>query len=268
MKRSMTFLAFTSLAALITACSSSEMDNTEMGAVSGGVVGAGLGAIIGGATGNTAGGLAIGATAGTAAGAGAGYSLQQGEDQINAQDQIITERQQHIDANRVEIDSLKALSSERVAFADTPQPYRSSVSFDSSAPSGNYRIAEKSLVEKQVEIAPIEVVSEVSEPVEIAKIVPAPVEPSVETRDLTPECKQAYDEAKEGEQAEDISDKLFHVRRALRLCPQESNYHNRLGELYVSLDRTSDAEFEFQQALTLKPDHSGAKVNLDNLRKY
>lgn len=83
----------------------------------------------------------------------------------------------------------------------------------------------------------------------------------------SPECKQAADEAKLSNQADESSDKLFHLRRALRLCPSESNLHVMLGELYIKLNRQNDAEFEFKEALKLDSLNVQAQQNLENLTK-
>ncbi len=60
-----------------------------------------------------------------------------------------------------------------------------------------------------------------------------------------------------------LADKLFHFRRALRLCPDSADYHNGLGEVYLVLNRKNDAEFEFKEALRLNPSLYIAKKNLN-----
>lgn len=81
------------------------------------------------------------------------------------------------------------------------------------------------------------------------------------------ECANAADEISKAGIATDSADKLFHLRRALRLCPDNADYHNRLGEVYLSLSRTSDAEYEFREALRLDPHLEGAVKNLTVLGK-
>jgi tetratricopeptide (TPR) repeat protein len=78
----------------------------------------------------------------------------------------------------------------------------------------------------------------------------------------TPECQKAENEAKSALTARDAADKLFHYRRALRLCPDNASYHNGLGEVYITLNRNEDARYEFQEALRLSPGHAGAQANL------
>lgn len=82
----------------------------------------------------------------------------------------------------------------------------------------------------------------------------------------TPECIQAEGEISKAGQSAELADKLFHYRRALRLCPENPAYHNGLGEIYVSLNRRNDAEFEFREALNLDPSFSPAQNNLNNLK--
>jgi Flp pilus assembly protein TadD len=63
----------------------------------------------------------------------------------------------------------------------------------------------------------------------------------------------------------DSSDKLFHLRRALRLCPQNAPIHHELGKVYAAMDRSSDAEQEFKQALELDPAYEAAQESLDRI---
>ncbi len=81
------------------------------------------------------------------------------------------------------------------------------------------------------------------------------------------ECREAEQEVKKGQDALESADKLFHLRRALRLCPTNPTYHNQLGELYLSLNRKSDAEYEFKEALALNPTYAMAEQNLERVRR-
>ncbi|NMC62480.1 MAG: tetratricopeptide repeat protein, partial [SAR324 cluster bacterium] len=65
------------------------------------------------------------------------------------------------------------------------------------------------------------------------------------------ECGEAQDEVNKANEAIDSADKLFHLRRALRLCPNNSSYHTMLGDLYLKLGRKEDADFEFGEARRL-----------------
>jgi hypothetical protein len=76
------------------------------------------------------------------------------------------------------------------------------------------------------------------------------------------ECADADAEVKNAESARETADKLFHFRRALRLCPNNADYHTRLGEVYQSLNRPTDAVYEYKEALNIDPSNSRAKDNL------
>lgn len=78
------------------------------------------------------------------------------------------------------------------------------------------------------------------------------------------DCQRARVEADEASNAVDNADKLFHFRRALRLCPDHPAYHNGLGEIYMRMGRQGDAEFEFKEALRLNPNFVPALRNLEN----
>lgn len=82
----------------------------------------------------------------------------------------------------------------------------------------------------------------------------------------TPECVQAEGEVSKASGSAELADKLFHYRRALRLCPENPAYHNGLGEIYISLNRRTDAEFEFREALNLNPNFESAQNNLNSLK--
>ena len=90
-------------------------------------------------------------------------------------------------------------------------------------------------------------------------------ERSISANFSSPECVQAMQESGKGQAVTAMSDKLFHFRRALRLCPNNPVFHNRLGEVYLSLTRNADAEYEFRQALSLEPEFKIAQNNLDRV---
>jgi len=81
------------------------------------------------------------------------------------------------------------------------------------------------------------------------------------------QCADAAEEMTRAGVATDSADKLFHLRRALRLCPDNPHYHNRIGEIYVELGRTTDAEYEFREALRLDSTLTVATNNLKKLGK-
>jgi hypothetical protein len=81
------------------------------------------------------------------------------------------------------------------------------------------------------------------------------------------ECKEAMTERDRASEASDNSDKLFHLRRALRLCPQSAPLHYELGKVYSSMSRGSDAESEFKQALSIDPSFAAAKKAMSDMLK-
>ena len=83
---------------------------------------------------------------------------------------------------------------------------------------------------------------------------------------VSEECKKADAEVVKASESKEPADQLFHYRRALRLCPGKAEYHLGLGRVYQSLKRSSDAEFEFREALRLDPSLSAAKESLDKVR--
>ncbi|MBX7145169.1 MAG: hypothetical protein K1X79_12010 [Oligoflexia bacterium] len=82
----------------------------------------------------------------------------------------------------------------------------------------------------------------------------------------SPECVQAGGEYDKAQTSTELADKLFHLRRALRLCPENAGYHNKLGEVYMALNRRADAEFEFREALRQQPGMAAAQANLNALK--
>lgn len=98
-----------------------------------------------------------------------------------------------------------------------------------------------------------------------------PLSETVETVsavNLTPskECKGASAEVKKANDAKDSGDKLFHYRRALRICPNDAAIHKDLGALYASLGRKEDAVFEYQEALKANTGDEEAKAKIAELQ--
>ncbi len=81
------------------------------------------------------------------------------------------------------------------------------------------------------------------------------------------ECKEAMSEKELASQAPDNSDKLFHLRRALRLCPNSALLHYELGNVYRLMERSSNAEEEFKQAISIDPNLAPAKNALADMLK-
>jgi hypothetical protein len=61
------------------------------------------------------------------------------------------------------------------------------------------------------------------------------------------------------------ADKLFHQRKALRLCPNSARSHIAIAETYLSLGRRSDAEFELREALRIEPSNETAAAKLKEI---
>jgi len=93
------------------------------------------------------------------------------------------------------------------------------------------------------------------------------VAPTAALQAQSKECKEALSERDLAMEATDNSDKLFHLRRALRLCPHSAPLHHELGRVYASMQRTRDAEEEFKQALSIDPSLSAAKRELGAILK-
>ena len=110
-----------------------------------------------------------------------------------------------------------------------------------------------------------------------AEVVPAKAEASKEAVKETTTAKAATQaepaggcaEGKEARDAaasaSDNSDKLFHLRKALRLCPNSAETHYELGQAYLHMDRAADASYEFKQALSINPGYAAAKESLKEL---
>jgi hypothetical protein len=84
--------------------------------------------------------------------------------------------------------------------------------------------------------------------------------------DSRSECETAASENRAATAATDPSDKLLHLRKALRLCPSNAELHHELGKVYSTMERTSDAENAFKEALKVDPTFSAAQQSLRSLR--
>jgi tetratricopeptide (TPR) repeat protein len=137
----------------------------------------------------------------------------------------------------------------------------------SSAPVGK-GIEEKDL-SSTTSTKPREVPAE-AVPVNAAPVQAVPVESKTETTTAkVVESTQATGGCAEGKEARDAaaaasedSDKLFHLRKALRLCPQSAETHYELGKAYLHMSRAADANYEFKQALSIDPSFKPAQEGL------
>lgn len=145
-------------------------------------------------------------------------------------------------------------------------------------------LTEKNIEEKDLTIQrpPVESVAKSTTTIVAAKDTPTPqATPAIKANNADPvpatvksptatqskECKEALNERDLAAEATENSDKLFHLRRSLRLCPQSAPLHHELGKVYASMQRTKDAEDEFKQALSIDPSFSAAKKELGALLK-
>lgn len=113
------------------------------------------------------------------------------------------------------------------------------------------------------EVAP-PVVAEIKKESAAPEVVAARVPPT--SAKSSSDCLSAEEEYNQAAQKNETPDKLFHIRRALRLCPDDSRFHASLGDIYTSLKRSSDAQFEYQEALRLAPDNESLKQKVSAVK--
>jgi tetratricopeptide (TPR) repeat protein len=97
-------------------------------------------------------------------------------------------------------------------------------------------------------------------------VVPSPAKINA-PRATSAECSEALKERDRANTAQANSDKLYHLRRALRLCPNNAPLHYTLGSVYASMDRRADAENEYKEALKADPSFSLAQKALGDILK-
>lgn len=119
---------------------------------------------------------------------------------------------------------------------------------------------------KQVPAAPAPI-AEVKQPAAtspVAKTTPVSTVAKMSTAETTG-CKEAVDESRRGEEAISEADKLFYYRRAARLCPVESGYRVKIGQVYATLGKRDQAKGEFEKALEIDPENVVANEELSLL---
>ena len=139
--------------------------------------------------------------------------------------------------------AMPAASNERLGFKDSGAANTAAMHTGSG-------IAEKNLVE---EVKPT-TGQKPSDPAALVENPPA----SCVAADAKAEVQKADD-------VSDSADKLFHLRRALRICPTDADIHLKLGSLYTTLNRTEDARFEYNEALKVDPTNQAATTALEKL---
>ncbi len=279
-------------------------ETTGVAASTGGIIGAGLGAIVGNQTGNAASGMVVGAVAGAATGGLIGNAIEEQQKAIESYDERLQRQHQVISSQRSEIHELKQVGQADGSLgrsggdnhqstyagggyhlgARQPAGVKSAslgLSTAGTSQKGRIGIVEPRLPtdsDTQVDLASNSGVSGASdfqrgsEGQGSARAAhdwnSANSVVSVEANlNGTIECKNAREEVQRAKVLDEPADKLFHYRRALRLCPDVAAFHNELGELYLLLDRAGDAEYEFSQALRIDPSYQPAQINLTKLSR-
>lgn len=79
-------------------------------------------------------------------------------------------------------------------------------------------------------------------------------------------CSEAVGEAQAAQSATESSQKLYHLRRAQRLCPTNSAFFTDLGSLYLSMGRVQDARNSFNDALKIDPNLQAARTGLEEVK--
>ncbi len=282
---------------LCVGCSSYEPNDADRGALAGAVVGGGVGAALGSQAGSAVGGLALGSITGAGVGAMIGHRFQEKDDVIDTQAETIQQQQRQLQMHRNEVDQLRRSTQDQVAFSGQRQVVPMVAERDLKAsfpttPTVNHLAASK-ITDSSFHSSPP---AEPSEPVdqfvteEVAPVIakdltpPAPQElPAVqpiqemdsraaynwnqeETSTTTsPECQEAKKEITSAGQAQITAEKLYHFRRAQRLCPEDVSVHAGLGKVYLELDRKDDARHEFQEALKREPGNQEVKDLMNKL---
>jgi tetratricopeptide (TPR) repeat protein len=261
--------------ALLSACTEPG-ETTAVGAATGGVIGAGLGAIVGNQTGSTGAGLVLGSVAGAAAGAAVGNAIEGQEEAIRTQDEALERQENLLAAQKAEIRELRQLGQDSVSFRGGERKLPAGNSEYNGAPvRGSYRgwqpvqpenpapaLQEKNLLADQSQSGAEPVSGDSS----LVNTEPAAAETLEDSGRYagqgSAECLQADDEARSALSMSSPSDKLLHLRRALRLCPGRAALHVSLGRVYLGLSRRADAEFEYKEALRLDPASEAARSSL------
>ena len=91
-------------------------EKTQVGAATGGVIGAGLGAIVGNQTGDPGSGLVVGALAGAGTGAAIGNVLDEQDETIAYQSETIERQGRQLQAQKAELEELRRMGQDQVSF--------------------------------------------------------------------------------------------------------------------------------------------------------
>jgi outer membrane lipoprotein SlyB len=96
----------------------------------------------------------------------------------------------------------------------------------------------------------------------VEEVISEPARVSGQDSATSPSCSEAVGEEQSAQAATENSQKLYHLRRALRLCPNSAKFHTELGRVYLAMDRKPDAQFEFNEALKSDAKYQAAQEGL------
>jgi hypothetical protein len=80
-------------------------------------------------------------------------------------------------------------------------------------------------------------------------------------------CDKGQAEFSRAQESQSDSDKLFYLRRAVRLCPTSGSYQLALSKLYLSLGRKKEAEQSLLKAIEVEPSNEEASQALKDLKQ-
>lgn len=275
------------LAILVVACTKPG-EKTGYGAAAGGAIGAGLGAIVGNQVGNTGQGMVVGAAAGAGTGALIANALEAQDEAMRQQDEAMERQEQLIRAQRNQMESMRGASDPRAGI----EPTNLSRTSGRAAPGDLYldpssssqgMIAQPIVPQIAEPIRPLQepykaaplrsetVPAKLAEPATVAGMKPLletdiPVQNTASSPINNKTCTDAQPELQKAESAQDAGDKLFHYRRALRICPEDPDTHVRIGDLYLSLGRKEDALFEYEEAKKLNSNLPGIQEKIESAK--
>lgn len=118
-------------------------------------------------------------------------------------------------------------------------------------------VVESEVIEKTSSGATI-----VESDIAVEEVVAEPARLAGQENPQSSSCAEAAGEEQSAQAASENSQKLYHLRRALRLCPSSARFHTELGRVYLAMDRKSDAQFEFNEALKSDSKNQAAQEGL------
>ncbi len=280
-----------------------QLSTRGMSTATGAVIGAGLGAIIGSETGNAGEGLAIGTLAGATAGGLIGHELQNQEDRMNEQAELLARQEEVLASQKREMDDLRSTPSDlNVGSRSSPNRQMLDGNYQGSPRAKPFLLRETKVDHTQPKLPPRQPTSMTSDIGEddlmaidrneaktaaLPKAATAPSLPKAKEAEaeedngaaneanavLVPEgeslpgdsCAQAEAEVSRARASSSDADRLFYLRRALRLCPKNPDYHVEVGKVYAAIGRDEDAQVEFQAALELEPTNTQARAELGKI---